>query len=389
MMRYVPFCKACDLSLFFGPKSKQFHRWNLLFLLFLLWATPAQAFLPVAVDKANVALNGFDPVAYFTLGRPAKGSPLLRYDHEGVTWQFTNQRHLDLFKSNPAAYIPQYGGHCSLCISVGNETPFSPEAFVLRDGKLYLFQSLDVRRAWLEAPQDYTRSASLFYQRLLAEPVQGRVLIVLGMAGTAETRDTMETLPALYKSFREAGWIPGFVAPQAEPFLTSAPSSQTHDSMSLPQELLHQLRHPLSPEMVKPETISAALLLPGAGNFTRLNEHGDSLSKVLSHIYLSGGIIAAYGTGLAAFPADHLSPNLSAASTPPPTLAFAPLSEWIAKGWNPREVASLQDKLMARRFSLLTLPPESSRPLLSDRLATLAPPASPLSLADAIVQRNP
>ena len=88
----------------------------------------------------NVAIRGYDPVAYFTEGRPTKGSPEISHDWLGATWHFSNARHRDAFASEPIRYAPQYGGFCAL--GTANEEAsanIDPEAWRIVGGKLYLF----------------------------------------------------------------------------------------------------------------------------------------------------------------------------------------------------------------------------------------------------------
>ena len=59
----------------------------------------------------GVAIKGYDPVAYFTLGKPVEGSEEFEFEWMAVKWRFSNARHLDLFKSDPEKYAPQYGGY--------------------------------------------------------------------------------------------------------------------------------------------------------------------------------------------------------------------------------------------------------------------------------------
>lgn len=87
----------------------------------------------------NVAIKGYDPVAYFTESQAMKGSS--EYSHEwlGATWQFTGPEHRDLFAANPMSYAPQYGGYCAGGLAYGDRTTnIEPEAWRIIDGKLYL-----------------------------------------------------------------------------------------------------------------------------------------------------------------------------------------------------------------------------------------------------------
>lgn len=59
----------------------------------------------------NVAIKGTDPVAYFTEGKPLKGKKQFEYEWKGAKWRFANAAHLEMFKTDPEAYAPQYGGY--------------------------------------------------------------------------------------------------------------------------------------------------------------------------------------------------------------------------------------------------------------------------------------
>jgi YHS domain-containing protein len=66
---------------------------------------------PVNVDADGVALKGYDPVAYFTMGRPVKGLTEFQQEWHGAKWRFSSQEHLVLFQENPEKYAPQYGSY--------------------------------------------------------------------------------------------------------------------------------------------------------------------------------------------------------------------------------------------------------------------------------------
>ena len=91
---------------------------------------------------SRLMLKGYDPVAYFTDGKPVPGNPAIKADHQGVTYRFSSEDHRRLFIANPAKFTPQYGGWCSngmvYAIPLGGE----PANFKIIDGKLYLFGGL-------------------------------------------------------------------------------------------------------------------------------------------------------------------------------------------------------------------------------------------------------
>jgi YHS domain-containing protein len=88
----------------------------------------------------KVAIQGYDPVAYFKQGKAVKGKKELVASYQGVAYQFSSAANKDAFVKNPAAYEPQYGGWCAYAMgSSGEKVEINPETFKIADGKLYLF----------------------------------------------------------------------------------------------------------------------------------------------------------------------------------------------------------------------------------------------------------
>ncbi len=87
----------------------------------------------------NVAIKGYDPVAYFNESRAVEGSKDITTEWLGATWQFSSTEHRELFAANSIRYAPQYGGLCSAGVAYGSTTTtIDPEAWRIIDGKLYL-----------------------------------------------------------------------------------------------------------------------------------------------------------------------------------------------------------------------------------------------------------
>jgi hypothetical protein len=87
----------------------------------------------------NVAIKGYDPVAYFTEQRAVKGSQNLSLDWFGARWLFSSAAHKTMFSENPVKFSPQYGGHCADGVAYGDLTRnIDPQAWRIIDGKLYL-----------------------------------------------------------------------------------------------------------------------------------------------------------------------------------------------------------------------------------------------------------
>jgi len=96
----------------------------------------------------RLAIKGYDPVSYFSPGKPMPGSADISYEWDGARWQFADAAHRELFQSNPDAYAPQYGGYCMLGMTVGNRGEINPEVWAIVDGKLYLTYDQESLNEW-------------------------------------------------------------------------------------------------------------------------------------------------------------------------------------------------------------------------------------------------
>lgn len=97
----------------------------------------------------GVAIEGYDPVSYFTDAEPQPGRPEFEYDWSGVPWYFESAANRDVFKRNPAVYAPQFGGHCLTSLSRGYLSDGKPRLYVIEAMKLYFFYSSANRDAFL------------------------------------------------------------------------------------------------------------------------------------------------------------------------------------------------------------------------------------------------
>jgi len=90
--------------------------------------------------EKGLAIQGYDPVAYFKSNKAIEGKKELAAQYEGVTYYFSSQANKDAFAKNPKAYEPQYGGWCAYAMgATGEKVEIDPETFKILDGKLYLF----------------------------------------------------------------------------------------------------------------------------------------------------------------------------------------------------------------------------------------------------------
>ena len=122
-----------------------------MFKLMVLFITSLSLFAQdktfVNVSDDGLGIQGYDPVAYFTLKKAVKGNSTLSFKHDDVTYYFSSEAHLKLFKKSPNAYLPEYGGWCAYGCSGTKETtgftagkfPVDPKTFKIIDNKLYLY----------------------------------------------------------------------------------------------------------------------------------------------------------------------------------------------------------------------------------------------------------
>ena len=61
-------------------------------------ATPAFA---EDVTNTTPGISGYDPVAYFTDGKPMRGSGYHVVEHKGVTYAFATKEHKEMFEADP------------------------------------------------------------------------------------------------------------------------------------------------------------------------------------------------------------------------------------------------------------------------------------------------
>jgi hypothetical protein len=107
----------------------------------LLFAGPALAATGrhAAAEEVSLAIKGYDPVAYFTDGKPVRGLPEFEYQWDDYRWRFASAAHRDMFKADPVHYAPQFGNYCAMALAKGKIVVANPENWLISDGKLYVF----------------------------------------------------------------------------------------------------------------------------------------------------------------------------------------------------------------------------------------------------------
>jgi YHS domain-containing protein len=97
------------------------------------------------VDSSGLAIQGYDPVAFFTDGKPVKGDQKFLLKHDGAVYLFASKEHKDLFKADPAKFTPEFGGYCAYGVSRNKLVEIDVDAFQIVDGKLLLQYSKGIR----------------------------------------------------------------------------------------------------------------------------------------------------------------------------------------------------------------------------------------------------
>lgn len=87
----------------------------------------------------RVALRGYDPISYFTDGRPEQGSKDFTFAYDDTVYWFKSAEHRDKFATDPEHYAPQFDGYCAIQLSRGFKVEADPEAWAITNGKLYVF----------------------------------------------------------------------------------------------------------------------------------------------------------------------------------------------------------------------------------------------------------
>ena len=105
------------------------------------------------LDKSGVAIQGYDPVAFFTDSKPVKGRAEFLARHDGAIYYFASKEHRDLFKADPIKYEPVFGGYCAFGVSRNKLVEIDVDAFQIMDGRLLLQYSKGVRGNFNKDPK--------------------------------------------------------------------------------------------------------------------------------------------------------------------------------------------------------------------------------------------
>jgi YHS domain-containing protein len=109
-------------------------------LLSLVVTGTALADSPIAAvnTERGLAIKGYDPVSYFTTGKPTPGLTQFSTTYNGATYRFASAVNRDRFLAAPEKFVPQYGGYCAYAISLNKIADIDPDDWAIVNDKLYL-----------------------------------------------------------------------------------------------------------------------------------------------------------------------------------------------------------------------------------------------------------
>lgn len=137
-------------------------------LMALLSSFAVQAANPIYVDSKNrLAIEGYDPVAYFNENQAVAGSRDYSAQWKGATWHFSSAENRDKFLGAPEQFAPQYGGYCAYALSRNKLYKIEPDQFTIIDGKLYLNFNEKTKNKWLKDPSKYIAKADKNWPAIL------------------------------------------------------------------------------------------------------------------------------------------------------------------------------------------------------------------------------
>ncbi|NJM33535.1 MAG: YHS domain-containing protein [Rhodomicrobium sp.] len=136
---------------------------------FVAPANSAQPEINTLDSDGGYAIKGYDTVAYFTESKPRKGKPEFTVEYKGAKWLFASAENKALFEADPAKYAPVYGGFCAYGVSRNYLVKIEPDAWAIRDGKLYLNYDKSVQKTWAASPVKYINQADKNWPGLIAK----------------------------------------------------------------------------------------------------------------------------------------------------------------------------------------------------------------------------
>jgi YHS domain-containing protein len=115
---------------------------------------------------SGLAIEGYDPVAYFIDSSPELGLPAYEAAQGGAVWRFRNEGNRDSFAAHPEIYGPQFGGYDPVDVARGVAVAGNPRFWLVCGERLYLFAREESRDAFAANPAPYLQEAKLRWPAL-------------------------------------------------------------------------------------------------------------------------------------------------------------------------------------------------------------------------------
>lgn len=119
----------------------------------------------------KIAIQGYDPVAYFKQNKAVKGKKELAASYQGIVYNFSSAANKEAFSNNPTAYEPQYGGWCAYAMgATGEKVEIDPQTFKIIDGKLYLFYNAyfnNTLKSWNKNESSLKKKADVSWNTII------------------------------------------------------------------------------------------------------------------------------------------------------------------------------------------------------------------------------
>src|ERR1700738_3093010 len=96
----------------------------------------------------GLAIEGDDPVAYFTDALAELGLPDFEASEAGAVWRFRNEGNRASFVAHPEIYGPQFGGYDPVDLARGLTVAGNPRFWLVSGQRLYLFNREQSRAAF-------------------------------------------------------------------------------------------------------------------------------------------------------------------------------------------------------------------------------------------------
>lgn len=116
--------------------------------------------------KNGVAIQGYDPVAYFESSKAIEGKSEIKTEYQKATYYFSSEKNKTMFLKQPEKYVPQFGGYCAYGVSENHTSPTDPQAFTIVDDRLYLNYNLKVKELWSKNREERIKKADETWKEL-------------------------------------------------------------------------------------------------------------------------------------------------------------------------------------------------------------------------------